>query len=144
VRAEAVAASLQSAYGGWVIIWSAWRQAFTALCAIGADPLIIDETSVARLLRRIGEVELAARTPGRPNGDPEELNVRRAAEIMRERIVSGDWPPGRKVLSGDELAPILRVERRAAHRALSHLERIGYLTTIPGKGTYVRPPTAWP
>jgi DNA-binding GntR family transcriptional regulator len=63
---------------------------------------------------------------------------------MRDRIVSGDWPPGRKILSSDELAPILRVDRWAADRALSHLERIGYLRTIPGKGTYVRPPVDWP
>lgn len=67
LHAEAVAASLQGMYGGWVIIWSAWRQAFTAFCAIGADPLIIDETSVSRLLQRIGEVELEVRTPGRPS-----------------------------------------------------------------------------
>ncbi|MCO5993112.1 hypothetical protein [Actinoallomurus rhizosphaericola] len=81
LQAEAVAASLQSAYRGWVIIWSAWRQAFTAFCALGADPLIIDDTSVSRLLGRIGEVELAA-TMG---GTGEDVNARRAAETMRDR-----------------------------------------------------------
>ncbi|MEV5748038.1 GntR family transcriptional regulator [Actinoallomurus sp. NPDC052308] len=139
-RAEAVATSLQSAYGGWVIIWSPWRQAFTAFCAISTERVIIDEASVSGLLRRIGEVELAARTPGRGADDA----VRRAAETMRDRIVGGDWPPGRKILSCDELAPILRVDRRAVHQALSHLERIGYLRTVPGKGIYVRRPADWP
>ncbi|GAA4609187.1 hypothetical protein GCM10023195_36790 [Actinoallomurus liliacearum] len=139
-RAEAVAASLQSAYGGWVIIWSPWRRAFSAFCAVSTDSMIIDEASVSGLLRRIGEVELAARTPGRGADDA----ARRAAETMRDRIVGGDWPPGRKILSGDELAPILRVDRPTVHRALSHLERVGYLRTVPGKGTYVRPPADWP
>ncbi|GAB3987556.1 hypothetical protein GCM10029978_106830 [Actinoallomurus acanthiterrae] len=140
-HAEGVATSLQSTYGGWVIIWSAWRQAFTAFSAITADSLIIDETSVSRLLRRIDEVELAARTPGRSADD---VNARRAAEVMRDRIVCGDWPPDRKILSGEELAPILQVDERAVHRALSHLERLGYLRTVPGKGTYVRPSADWP
>jgi hypothetical protein len=145
LHAEAVATSLQSAYGGWVIIWSAWRQAFTAFSAISTDPVVIDEASVSRLLQRIGEVELAARTPGRSvDGVVDEANARRAAETMRDRIVGGDWPPGRKILSGDELAPILRIDRRAVHRALAHVERLGYLRTIPGKGTYVRPPSDWP
>ncbi|MEV5705136.1 GntR family transcriptional regulator [Actinoallomurus sp. NPDC052274] len=139
-RAEAVATSLQSTYGGWVIIWSPWRRAFTAFSAISPDPVIIDEASVSGLLRRIGEVELAARTPGRRADDA----ARQAAETMRDRIVGGDWPPGRKILSGDELAPILRVDRWAVDQALSHLERIGYLRTVPGKGTYVRPPADWP
>jgi DNA-binding FadR family transcriptional regulator len=107
--------------------------------------LIIDESSVSGLLRRIGEVELAARTPGPSvDGVADDVNARRAAETMRDRIVCGDWPPGRKILSGDELAPILRVDRRAVHRALSHLERIGYVRTVPGRGTYVRPPADWP
>ncbi|GAA4634144.1 hypothetical protein GCM10023196_074520 [Actinoallomurus vinaceus] len=145
LHAEAVATSLQSTYGGWVIIWSAWRQAFTAFSAISTDPMIIDETSVSRLLHRIGEVELAARTPGRSvAGVVDDANVRRATEVMRDRIVCGDWPPGRKILSGEELAPILQVDRRAVHRALSHLERIGYLRTVPDRGTYVRPPSDWP
>ncbi|MEV0403872.1 GntR family transcriptional regulator [Actinoallomurus sp. NPDC050550] len=145
LHAEAVATSLQSTYGGWVIIWSAWRQAFTAFSAISTDPVVIDEPSVSRLLQRIGEVELAARTPGHSvDGVVDDVNARRAAETMRDRIVCGDRPSGRKILSGDELAPILRVDRRAVHRALSHLERLGYLRTVPGKGTYVRPPSDWP
>lgn len=144
-HAEAAATSLQSTCDGWVVIWSAWRQAFTAFCAITPDALIIDDPSVSRLLQRMGEVEMAATAPGQPvDGTVDDGNVRRAAEIMRDRIVCGDWPPGRKILSGDELAAILRVAPETAHLALSHLEGIGFLRTVSGKGVYVRPPTDWP
>ena len=57
--AERIAASVQSTCLGWVVIWSAWRQAFTAFSAITGDRLIIDETSVVRLLARMREVEVA-------------------------------------------------------------------------------------
>ena len=141
--AEAVATSLQKACGGWLITWSAWRRAFTAFSAITADSVIIDETSVSRLLQRIGDVESAARRE-RPLGAMDDRHARMAAEIMRDRIVGGDWPSGRKILSADQLALSFGMDRRPVHRALSDLERAGYLRTIPGKGTYVRAPADWP
>ncbi|MCO5968605.1 GntR family transcriptional regulator [Actinoallomurus soli] len=58
---------------------------------------------------------------------------------LRQTVVCGADRDGRLLL-----APILRTDRRAVHRALSHLERVGYLGTVPGKGTYVRPPADWP
>lgn len=145
VQAEAVATSLQSTCEGWVVIWSAWRQAFTAFCAIVPEALIIDDPSVSGLLQRMGEVELAASVPGLPvDRVLGEGKVHRAAGIMRDRIVRGDWPSGRKILSDDEPAAILRVDPDTARLALSHLERIGYLKTVPGRGVYVRPRTDWP
>jgi hypothetical protein len=59
LHGEQVAASLQRTCRGWVVIWSAWRQAFTAFSAITPDALVIDETSAWRLLQRIGEIERA-------------------------------------------------------------------------------------
>lgn len=59
-------------------------------------------------------------------------------------IVCGDWPPGRKTLSGGEPAAILRVDPETAHLTLSRLEGIGFSRTVSGKGVYVRPPRDWP
>jgi hypothetical protein len=70
----------------------------------------------------------------------EYLNV---AKIMRERITTGDWPPARKILSQDDLAKIFDVRQQTIREAIAHLRQHGYLRTLPGKGTYVRPPQDW-
>ena len=64
-----IAASLQNTRNGSLVIWSSWRQTYTAFSAITPDPHIIDEASVHRLLNRIDEVELtvSVSTTGAPH-----------------------------------------------------------------------------
>ncbi|GAA4617963.1 hypothetical protein GCM10023195_80420 [Actinoallomurus liliacearum] len=61
VRPEAnaaqIARELEQKCPGWVVIWSAWRQAFTAFSAVTAEALVIDDSSAYRLLQRIGEAQ---------------------------------------------------------------------------------------
>jgi DNA-binding GntR family transcriptional regulator len=65
------------------------------------------------------------------------------AEVMRDRIVAGDWRPNRKILSQQDLAKIFDVRQQTIREAIAYLRHRGYLTTLPSKGTYVRPPQHW-
>lgn len=66
--ARDIAASLASRCPGWVIIWSAWRRAFTAFSAVTTESVVLDDTSAHRLLQRIGDVESAAHVGSRAAG----------------------------------------------------------------------------
>lgn len=57
--ARDVAADLASRCPGWVIIWSAWRQTFTAFSAVTAECVVIDDPSANRLLESIGAIQRA-------------------------------------------------------------------------------------
>jgi transposase len=81
------------------------------------------------------------RSDGR--GPRRTLEYVKVAEIMRERIVAGDWRPGRKILAQQELAEIFDVRHQTIREAVAHLRQRGYLLTVPNKGTYVRPPRDW-
>jgi hypothetical protein len=48
-HAAEVALRLQTAYAGWVVIWSPWRRMFTAFGSCTNERLIIDDSSVERL-----------------------------------------------------------------------------------------------
>jgi Bacterial regulatory proteins, gntR family len=65
------------------------------------------------------------------------------AEIMREHIISGNWPARRKILPQQDLAEIFDVRLQTVREAIAHLRQRGYLSTVPNKGTYVRPPHDW-
>lgn len=67
----------------------------------------------------------------------------RVAAVMRERIVTGDWPPNRKILGEQDMARIFDVGVYAVRGAIADLRRGGYLRTVPGKGTYTRPRSDW-
>jgi GntR family transcriptional regulator len=67
----------------------------------------------------------------------------KVAEIMRERIVTGDWRPGQKILAQEELARIFDVRHQTIREAVAHLRQRGYLLTLPNKGTFVRPRRDW-
>ena len=54
-----------------------------------------------------------------------------------ERIKNGDWPPAHQLPSENELVNSLRVSRMTVNRALRELANEGYLTRIPGVGTFV-------
>jgi Bacterial regulatory proteins, gntR family len=65
------------------------------------------------------------------------------AETMREHIITGEWPPGHKILTQQQLALIFNARHQTIREAIAHLRQHGYLTTTPNKGTYVRPPQNW-
>lgn len=67
----------------------------------------------------------------------------KVAQIMRERIIAGDWPPGHKILAKPELAKIFDVSLQTIREAVADLRERGYLCTVPDKGTYVSPPRIW-
>lgn len=75
-----------------------------------------------------------------PRRTDEYLKV---AQIMQQRITTGDWKPGRKILAQHELAKIFDVRHQTIREAIAHLRQQGYLTSVPNKGTYVRPPQDW-
>lgn len=53
------------------------------------------------------------------------------------RIKDGDWPPAYQLPSENELVNSLRVSRMTVNRALRELAGEGYLTRVPGVGTFV-------
>jgi GntR family transcriptional regulator len=79
----------------------------------------------------------SGRGPQRTTGHVE------VAETIRQRIIEGDWPPNRKILSQPDLARIFGVGHAVIRNAVSHLEQQGYLKVVPSKGTYVRPEAHW-
>ena len=53
------------------------------------------------------------------------------------RIKAGDWPPAYQLPSENELVNSLQVSRMTVNRALRELASEGYLTRVPGVGTFV-------
>ena len=53
------------------------------------------------------------------------------------RIKTGDWPPAYQLPSEHELVSSLQVSRMTVNRALRELASEGYLTRVPGVGTFV-------
>ena len=53
------------------------------------------------------------------------------------RIKDGDWPPAYQLPSENELVNRLQVSRMTVNRALRELANEGYLTRVPGVGTFV-------
>jgi Bacterial regulatory proteins, gntR family len=80
----------------------------------------------------------------RGGGGPRRtLEYVRVAEVMRQRIIGGDWPPGRKILTQEELSRIFDVRHQTVREAIAHLRREGYLVTVAHRGTYVSPQRFW-
>ncbi len=53
------------------------------------------------------------------------------------RIKEGHWPPAHQIPSENELVASLDVSRMTVNRALRELAHEGYLTRVPGVGTFV-------
>jgi DNA-binding GntR family transcriptional regulator len=68
----------------------------------------------------------------------------RVVRIIRDRIMSGEYQPGRRIPSQSEMADELGVPSRAVGLAIADLRASGYLSTLPHKGSYTRPPECWP
>ena len=59
-------------------------------------------------------------------------------EQMKDQIVSGEWGPGEKILSENELSQVFNVSRATIRNSIQKLKAIGILTTKQGRGTFVR------
>ena len=70
------------------------------------------------------------------------LRERIAAHVMG-RIVSGEWQPGDRIPSENELVAIFSVSRMTVHHALRDLTARGFLVRRSGSGTYVAMPGAY-
>ncbi|MGN0122640.1 FadR/GntR family transcriptional regulator, partial [Rhodococcus rhodochrous] len=60
-----------------------------------------------------------------------------AAELLLERIRSGEWPLGAKLPGETTLAPQLGVGRSTVREAIRQLAGRGILTTRQGAGVFV-------
>jgi len=58
-------------------------------------------------------------------------------QMILARISAGDWPPGRRVPSENELVAELGLSRMTINRALRELANDGVLTRVQGLGTFV-------
>ena len=67
---------------------------------------------------------------------PEPVYLQLAA-ILRDRIESGELPPGRALPSRERIAAEFGVARGTVERALGVLRREGLVATTFGRGVYV-------
>jgi len=65
---------------------------------------------------------------------------RQLAEIIKARIERGDWQPGRAIPSVAQLMAEYELGRDTVRHAVRALEEEGVVVTVPGRGTYVKPP----
>lgn len=63
------------------------------------------------------------------------------AEVLREKILSGEWRPGDQIPTEDELCQLFQVSRTTVRYALSTLVSEGLIFRKQGQGTYVAEPT---
>jgi GntR family histidine utilization transcriptional repressor len=62
----------------------------------------------------------------------------RVKDHILENIRSGAWEAGRRVPSENELVESFGISRMTANRALRELTAEGYLSRVPGVGTFVK------
>ncbi|WP_119387985.1 histidine utilization repressor [Taklimakanibacter lacteus] len=63
-------------------------------------------------------------------------------EHILGHIRSGAWTPGMRVPSENELVETFSISRMTANRALRELTADGFLSRVPGVGTFVKEPPA--
>lgn len=63
---------------------------------------------------------------------------RQIADILRERIESGEIPPGRRIPSLVELEQEFEVARDTLRKAVQVLKDEGLVETVTGMGVFVR------
>ena len=59
---------------------------------------------------------------------------------INNRISQGQWQPGQKIPSENELVESLNVSRMTVHRAMRELTREGVLNRVHGLGTFISEP----
>ena len=62
-----------------------------------------------------------------------------AASDLKRKIASGEYAPGQRLPSADDLAEIYDVAPNTARKALKLLRDEGIAVMSPGRGTYVSP-----
>jgi GntR family transcriptional regulator len=62
---------------------------------------------------------------------------RQIAEILKRRIMSGQYPPDSRIPTESELVEAYEVARTTARRAVGVLRDEGLVYTVPQRGTYV-------
>ncbi len=60
-------------------------------------------------------------------------------EILRTRVAAGEWRPGERVPSENELNKTYGVSRMTARGVLTTLVNAGVFFRVPGKGTFLSP-----
>lgn len=60
-----------------------------------------------------------------------------AAQTLQRQISSGTWSPGNMLPGQRELAESMGISRASLREALSMLEALGFVRSLPGKGTLV-------
>ncbi len=58
-------------------------------------------------------------------------------EQMKENIINGEWTPGEKIPSENELCDKFNVSRNSIRSSIQKLKALGILNTHQGKGTFV-------
>jgi GntR family transcriptional regulator len=66
------------------------------------------------------------------------------ADILRERIISGELRPRLPIPSEPALMGEFGVARDTARKAVRVLREEGYVTTLKGMGSFVRDEEDWP
>ncbi|MCF6470051.1 GntR family transcriptional regulator [Nonomuraea sp. MG754425] len=113
----------------------------------------IARTTARRVARELREQGLAytiqgegtfVGPPGTPRS-PRKLPVYQkiAAEII-ERIQRGEIPPNRAIPGEKAMMRQYGVAKVTARQAVSHLRDLGWVFTVPYRGTYVADPEKWP
>ena len=69
---------------------------------------------------------------------------RQIADILRGRILSGQYPPNMRIPTESELVETFEVARTTARRAVGALRDEGLVYTVPQRGTYVADPQSAP
>lgn len=62
---------------------------------------------------------------------------RQIAAIIKQRILSGQYPPNTRIPTESELVEAYEVARTTARRAVKALRDEGLVYTVPQRGTYV-------
>ena len=69
---------------------------------------------------------------------------RQVAEIIHRRILAGELAPELPIPSESAMVGEFGVARETARRAVAFLRQLGYVRTLPQRGTVVLPQENWP
>ena len=70
----------------------------------------------------------------------ETPKYRQIADDLRARMESGEYPPGSRLPSKDEMMRVYGVALNTLNHALEELRQLGLAETVHGVGTFARKP----
>jgi GntR family transcriptional regulator len=99
-----------------------------------------ERTSARKCMRRVAceHARTLSIDPVTINRGAPEFPYEQLAAILRERIRSGEYAPGRKIPPLIELQAEFGLSSMTVRRAVKVLSDEGLLVTVPGRGTFVR------